>query len=94
MEKEIKTLNEFIDHFQTQIKQAEIAKDKSFDIERAKEDIKCFETAIKALKGVDTSDMLYDIYMAGVNMAGEYQGCWVRFKDIERIVLKHTGGKV
>jgi len=53
-----------------------------------------FGMAIKALKGVDTSDMLYDIYMAGVNMTGEYQGCWVRFKDIERIVSKHTGEKV
>ena len=53
-----------------------------------------FDMAIKALKGVDTSDMLYDIYMAGVNMTGEYQGCWVRFKDIERIVSEHTGEKV
>ncbi len=34
------------------------------------------------------SDMMYDIYMEGVNMTGEYQGCWVRFKDIENIV-KH-----
>ena len=34
------------------------------------------------------NDMMYDIYMEGVNMSGEYQGCWVRFKDIENIV-KH-----
>lgn len=34
-------------------------------------------------------NMLYDIYMAGVNMSGEYQGCWVRFKDIEEIVNKY-----
>ena len=38
---------------------------------------------------VDKSAMMYDIYMAGVNMAGEYQGCWVRFKDIEAIVNEY-----
>lgn len=35
------------------------------------------------------SDMMYDIYMEGVNMDGEYQGCWVRFKDIEKIVKRY-----
>ena len=59
-----------------------------------KELIEAYGYVIKALEGFDTSDMLYDIYMAGVNMTGEYQGCWVRFKDIERIVSKHIGGKV
>lgn len=34
-------------------------------------------------------DALFDIYMAGVNMTGEYHGCWVRFKDIENIVNEH-----
>lgn len=34
-------------------------------------------------------DILYDIYMAGVNMTGEYQGCWVRFRDIENIINTH-----
>ena len=34
-------------------------------------------------------DALYDIYMAGVNMTGEYHGCWVRFKDIENVVNEH-----
>ena len=34
-------------------------------------------------------DMLHYIYMAGTNMAGEYKGCWVRFKDIEKIVNEH-----
>lgn len=34
-------------------------------------------------------DALHDIYMAGVNMTGEYHGCWVRFKDIENIVNEH-----
>lgn len=37
------------------------------------------------------NDTLLDIYMAGVNMEGEYQGCWVRFKDIENIVNEHFG---
>lgn len=40
---------------------------------------------------IDISSMLYDIYMEGVNMSGEYQGCWVRFKDIEKIVNKYFG---
>ena len=34
-------------------------------------------------------EMLHEIYMAGTNMAGEYKGCWVRFKDIEKIVNEH-----
>jgi len=34
-------------------------------------------------------NMMVDIYMEGVNMAGEYHGCWVRFKDIEAIVDKY-----
>ena len=44
--------------------------------------------AIEALEQepCDKSAMLYEIYMNGVNMSGEYQGCWVRFKDIEKIV--------
>ena len=34
-------------------------------------------------------DMMYEIYMEGVNMSSEYQGCWVRFKNIEKIVDKY-----
>ncbi len=34
-------------------------------------------------------DMCFDIYMAGVNMTGEYQGCWVRFRDVENIVERY-----
>lgn len=48
--------------------------------------------AIKALEQgapIDKSAMMIEIYMEGVNMSGEYQGCWVRFKDIERIVDKY-----
>ena len=39
------------------------------------------------------SNMLSDIYMEGINMCGEYQVCWVRFRDIERIVNKYLTGK-
>lgn len=54
-------------------------------------DIEAFDDAIKALeqRPIDKSAMLYEIYMEGVNMIGEYQGCWVRFKDIEKIVDKY-----
>lgn len=38
---------------------------------------------------IDKSAMMYEIYMKGVNMTREYQGCWVRFKDIEKIVDKY-----
>lgn len=38
---------------------------------------------------IDKTGMLYDIYMKGVNMTGNYKGCWVRFKDIEKIVNKY-----
>ena len=37
------------------------------------------------------SKMMYEIYMDGVNMANEYHGCWVRFKNIEKIVDKYIG---
>ena len=43
-------------------------------------------------KPIDKSAMMYEIYMKGVNMTGEYQGCWVRFKDIEKIVDKYIEG--
>lgn len=38
---------------------------------------------------IDKSAMMYDIFMKGVNMTDEYQGYWVRFKDIEEIVNKY-----
>ena len=49
------------------------------------------DIAIQALeqKPINISAMMYEIYMEGVNMTGEYQGCWVRFKDIEKIVDKY-----
>lgn len=30
-----------------------------------------------------------EIWMEGMNMAGEYKGVWIRFKDIEAIIDKH-----
>ena len=37
------------------------------------------------------SKMMYEIYMDGVDMTNEYHGCWVRFKNIEKIVDKYIG---
>lgn len=45
----IENFKEFIDHFQTQIKQAQAIGDKAFDFERAERDIQTFEMGIKAL---------------------------------------------
>lgn len=70
-------------------------------IDNLKADIKYWENtsvstehlymAIKALEQepIDKSAMMHEIYMEGVNMSGEYQGCWVRFKNIEKIVDKY-----
>ena len=33
--------------------------------------------------------ILHDLWMEGTNMGGDYQGVWVRFRDIERIMKKH-----
>ena len=30
-----------------------------------------------------------DLWMEGMNMTEEYQGVWVRFRDIERIIDKY-----
>lgn len=54
------------------------------------------EEAVKIIEAleqepIDKSAMMHEIYMEGVNMSGEYQGCWVRFKDIEKIVDKYMG---
>lgn len=46
------------------------------------------ETVVNALTP-NVTNILCDIYMEGVNMTGEYQGCWVRFKDIETIIEKY-----
>lgn len=45
---------------------------------------------LEQLQKIDKSAMMHEIYMAGVNMAGEYQGCWVRFKEIEKIVDRYV----
>ena len=45
------------------------------------------------LNGTPLSVLLADIrgelWMEGMNMGGEYQGVWVRYRDIERIVDKY-----
>lgn len=54
------------------------------------------EVIIQALSQpvIDKSRMMYEIYMEGVNMAGEYQGCWVRFKNIEKIIDRYISDNV
>lgn len=49
-------------------------------------DIEAIDIAIEALRKSDPADILHKIYMEGVNMSGEYRGCWVRYRDIERII--------
>ena len=38
-------------------------------------------------------DIKAELWMEGMNMTGEYQGVWVRFRDIEKIIEKHISGK-
>lgn len=40
----------------------------------------------------DLQNIKRELWDCGVNMGGEYQGVWVRFKDIERIIDKYTKG--
>lgn len=44
-----------------------------------------------SLPVLNVKEMMLDLYMEGVNMGGEYQGCWVRFKDIEKVINKYLG---
>lgn len=48
------------------------------------------ESTIEHEQKIDKAAMMHEIYMKGVNMAGEYQGCWVRFKEIEKIVDRYV----
>lgn len=48
------------------------------------------EPTIEHEQKIDKSAMMHEIYMQGVNMGGEYQGCWVRFKEIEKIVDRYV----
>lgn len=52
-------------------------------------DYKRLKQEEKYTTDVNISEMMHEIYMEGVNMGGEYQGCWVRYRDIERIVNKY-----
>ena len=54
------------------------------------------EVIIQALSQpvIDKSRMRYEIYMEGVNMAGEYRGTWIRFKDIEKIIDRYISDNI
>lgn len=52
-EQAIKTLENFIDYFQTLIKQADKANDDAFDKEQAEQNIKDFQIAIQVIKDFD-----------------------------------------
>lgn len=38
-------------------------------------------------------DIKAELWMEGMNMTGEYQGVWVRFKAIEKIIDNHISEK-
>lgn len=45
-------------------------------------------------EGITTANNLLDniksdLWMEGINMTDEYQGVWVRYRDIERIIDKY-----
>lgn len=52
-----------------------------------------FAEDISCESPLNISRMMNDIYMAGTNMTGQYQGCWVKFKDIEQIVNQYMNFK-
>lgn len=35
-------------------------------------------------------DIRAEIWDSGMNMTGEYQGVWIRYRDIEKILDKHN----
>ena len=39
-------------------------------------------------------DIRAEIWDSGMNMGGEYQGVWIRYRDIEKILDKHNPDKV
>jgi len=45
---------------------------------------KWHEDKVKVLEKIRS-----ELWMEGMNLTGEYQGIWVRFRDIERIINKH-----
>ena len=38
-------------------------------------------------------DIKAELWYSGVNMVEEYQGVWVRYRDIEKAFDKHISGK-
>jgi len=56
-----------------------------------KPDIEAFYTAIKAIEELQAHREAWEkvkseLWMEGMNMTGEYQGVWVRYRDIERVI--------
>ena len=86
-EESIKNLNEFIDHFQTQIKQAQAVNDTAFDIERAERDIQTFDMAIKALEQEPKTDVLDKI-------RNEIDGIEINGQVDEHTMFIRTGEQV
>ena len=68
----------------------ELIKTKDYPISEPASD-EALDVAINSLEQepIDKLRMLHDIYMEGVNMTGKYQGCWVRFRNIEKIIDKY-----
>lgn len=38
-------------------------------------------------------DIKSEIWDSGMNFGGEYQGVWIRYRDIDNIINKHISGK-
>lgn len=55
------------------------------------DDIVAIREAIKLIRTIE--DIKSELWMEGLNMTGEYQGVWVRYRDIERVIDKHISGK-
>ena len=55
------------------------------------DDIDAIRAAIKLIRAIE--DIKAELWMEGMNMTGEYQGVWVRYRDIERVIDKHISGK-
>lgn len=48
------------------------------------------DKAIGQLVERKIAEIRSELWDKGVNMSGEYQGVWVRYKDIEDVFDKHT----
>ena len=55
-------------------------------MKRAADTIEAYQKAFEDIKT--------EIWDSGMNMTGEYQGVWIRYRDIEKIFDKHNPDKV